>query len=281
MSPAAPRQANAQAPRTEAAPARPARLYVLGPSHFCERARWGLDHAGIGYEEERWTPGPHRWMARRLGLPSSATPVLLLGHGRIVQGSGAILDHAGTPGGDPELERRFVEHLGPLIRQLLYAAALNDPGSGVRDALLEGVSPGQARAGRLLWPATRLLLIAGLQARRGLVPSLLARTGEELAWFEGVLANRGPHLAGRGFGRADLTAASLLAPLAIPPECPVASLYAGVRLPPEVERAIDAWRSGPALTWTRAIYAAHRRPRLPGQATAPLRTGREEGGSHG
>ncbi len=131
--------------------------------------------------------------------------------GPALQGSDRILDFAGVPGG-PELEGRVQGRIGPLVRQIVYASALSDRGSGV---LFEGASPGQALAGRLMWPVTRRLIVAGMRARPALLPALTWRLDGELAWFAGVLAERGEGLVGEAFGRADLTAAGLLAPLAM------------------------------------------------------------------
>lgn len=149
---------------------------------------------------------------------------------------------------------------GLLVRQLIYSAVLDDPESGVRGALFEGVSLRQALAGRLMWPVTRRLMMVGMKARPALVPGLVEELGRELAWFAGVLEERGEHLVGGTFGRADLTAASMLAPLAVPPECPVADLYERVRLPESLDAQVHLWRREPALAWVARTYARHRRP---------------------
>src|SRR3712207_4210842 len=118
-------------------PDRP-RLIVLPPSHYCERARWGLDHSGILHTEERWAVGCHVPLARRLA-PATTLPILDTGR-EILQGSGSILDWARVEDGDAELEERFERRIGVLVRQYIYAATLSDPASGVRAALLDGVS---------------------------------------------------------------------------------------------------------------------------------------------
>ena len=74
-----------------------------------------------------------------------------------------------------------------------------------------------------------------------------------------ILGDRGDYLVGRTFGRADLTAASLWAPLAPPPAYPVALLYRRVVLPPAEQAVISDWRDRPSFAWVRDIYAHHRR----------------------
>jgi glutathione S-transferase len=89
------------------------RLYTLAPSHYCERARWALDRAGIGYEEVRLAPGPHVPRVRKLGVPGTSLPVLERPDEKPLQGSARILDWAGLPGGDAELEARLEERTAP------------------------------------------------------------------------------------------------------------------------------------------------------------------------
>ena len=45
----------------------PARLVTIPISHYCERARWALDRAGIVYREERHVQIVHRVASRRAG----------------------------------------------------------------------------------------------------------------------------------------------------------------------------------------------------------------------
>jgi glutathione S-transferase len=228
------------------------RLIVLAPSHYCERARWALEHAGLAYREERWAVGLHVRRAKRIA-PRSALPILVAGD-TVVQGSGAILDWTGLPGGLPDLERRFEERIGVLVRQFIYAAMLGDPASGVREALFDGLDPGEARLAGLLWPVTRRLMALGMNARPALVPRLQREVEGELDWFEGRLGDRA-YLDGDGFGRADITAASLLAPLARPAACP---LYRRVRWPEGPARTLTAWSARPSLRWAYAVYERHR-----------------------
>lgn len=140
------------------------------------------------------------------------------------------------------------------MRRYIYAAVLGDPRSGVRDVLLRGVSARQARLGLLARPVTRRLVIAGMDARAAQVPELERDLAAELDWFGGHLGGR-RHLVEDRLGRADITGASLLAPLAPPAACP---LYRRVALPPRVEAALARWSAQPALRWVARTYAEHR-----------------------
>lgn len=228
------------------------RLYVLAPSHFCERARWALDHAGIAFIEERWAVGTHALRARRIA-PGSSLPILDTGS-EVIQGSDAILDWCGIPDGDQDLERRFVNEIGPLVRRYRYAGLLNDPDSGVLDILLDGVDPAEATLARLAWPATRRMMVAGMSTQAEHLPDLDRRITEALAWFGVVLGER-RYVVGEQFGRSDLTAASLLSPLARPEACP---LYRRVRTSAAIEERLTEWSHTPALRWVDRVYADHR-----------------------
>lgn len=229
------------------------RLLVLPPSHYCERARWGLEHAGVAYEEERLAVGLHVPLTKKLS-PSSQLPILVAGDD-IVQGSGKILDWAGLTGGSPEIERRFEMRIGVLVRQFVYAATLSDPASGVRACLFDQVPAWQAVIGRVMWPVTRQIMVKAMRARSDLLPGLCDDMAKELDWFEAELASGHLDLTG-GFGRTEITAASLLAPLARPAELP---LYGRVTLPGPIEDIVAGWRERPGLRFVREVYALHRR----------------------
>lgn len=234
--------------------ARPLRLIVLPPSHYCERARWALDRTGVPYGEESWAVGLHVPLAKRLGAAGTVLPILDTG-AEIIQGSDRILDWTGLPGADPTLERRFESRIGPLVRQYIYANMLGDPRSGVQNLLLNGVPAWQAAFGRLAWPVTRRLMIQGMNARADLAPALERELAVELDWFDGVLDGRS-HLVGDRLGGADITAASLLAPLARPAEHPI---YRRGTMPAAVEDALTRWSARPSLRWVERTYAEHRR----------------------
>jgi glutathione S-transferase len=232
-----------------------ARLYILAPSHFCERARWRLDHAQIPYEEVRWAVGLHVPLAKRLA-PATSLPILDTGSA-VIQGSGTILDWTGLAGGDPDVEQRFERRIGPLVRRYIYSATLHDLRSGIREVLFDGVPARQKALGTLIWPVTRRLMRAGMNTRPELVPSLERELEAELDWFEARLGSR-DHLVGDGLGRADITAASLLAPLARPEACP---LYRKPVLPSAVEATVRRWSERPSMRWVVQTYAEHRHGR--------------------
>jgi glutathione S-transferase len=228
-------------------------LVVLPPSHYCERARWALDHIGQDYRELRWAPGLHAVLAKRRGWASSSTPILNLHHS-VIQGSDKIMDWCAIGGADPELELRFEKRIARLVRQYLYAATLSAPASTVKSMVLDGVPVWQSVVGGVMWPNVRKRMIELMNARPELVASLEADLDAELTWFDGRVEGR-HYLVGDAFGRADITAASLLSPLARPSALPI---YQRLKLPIPVEAALSQWTQRPGLQWVLATYNRER-----------------------
>jgi glutathione S-transferase len=180
-------------------------------------------------------------------------PILVAGS-QIIQGSGHILDWAGLVNKDADVERRFVLKIGPLVRRYIYSATLSDPASNIREILLSGVPGVQGALGRLMWPITRRLMISAMDARPERLAELEVRLSAELDWFDALIKGR-QYLVGSTFGRTDITAASLLAPLARPEACP---LYRKGALPPRLEDTLMRWSERPSLRWVEQVYTQHR-----------------------
>lgn len=121
------------------------RLITIPISHYCEKARWALDRAGIAYREERHVQLVHRVAARRAG-GGSTVPVLVT-DGGVLGESQAILTWVDqrTPAGRQlfpaesrsaaradvdALCRRFDEQLGPTGRRLIYVHVLEGDSNG-------------------------------------------------------------------------------------------------------------------------------------------------------
>jgi glutathione S-transferase len=212
------------------------RLLTIPISHYCEKARWALDRAGIAYEEERHIQGVHQIVARRAG-GGTTVPVLLTGD-RVLTESAAILRYADDrmaperrlfPHDAAErrevetLGRELDEGLGPDARRLIYAVMFE-----AKPLMLhfnnQGVPRWEARALTALWPlATRYV-------SRHLGITAATRVEDERrvrATFDAIaerLADGRRHLCGDRFSAADLTFACLSSAVIAPPQY-------GVRLP--------------------------------------------------
>src|SRR5689334_24896004 len=67
-----------------------ARLVTIPISHFCEKARWALDRAGVQYAEERHLQLLHVVFSRRAG-GHGTVPVLVTEDGAVMADSSDIL----------------------------------------------------------------------------------------------------------------------------------------------------------------------------------------------
>jgi glutathione S-transferase len=242
-------------------------LYVFAISHYCEKARWALDHFGIDYALKNVMPGSNRKIAQKLGAKSGSLPFLQAGNG-VVAGSSAIIDWgearatgttASLAGADPQLVREFEKRLdavtGVHIRRYYYSdALLSDPAS-VRPIFSRDLPLFPKLAVTLGWSRIVPRMISGMDL--GVEQGAESREilSGELDWLDGLLRDGRAYLTGDGFTRADITAASLLAPLVQPPKHPS---YADLALPKDLATTIPAWRSRPILKWVQRVYAEHR-----------------------
>jgi glutathione S-transferase len=239
-------------------------LITIPFSHFCEKARWGLDRAGLSYSERGYAPVIHRMAVMRHG--SMTVPVLVDGR-RIVRGSSAILAHCDATGDAPdplypqdpairrdveELVARFDERLGPTTRLWLYAWAVEDRERLMRFTSL-GLAPGQQRRLQRMLPAVERVLRTVLHIGPDTWERCALATDEELAFVSERLSDGRPFLAGDSFTAADLTFAALAAPVLMP------SAYGGGAVPsptppPELADDIARWRDTPAGRHGTAMY---------------------------
>src|SRR6516165_7266581 len=77
------------------------KLYQFTFSHYCEKARWALDHKGIAYQPINLLPGSHLRTVRRL-TPDRGLPVLL-DDATVIQDSSAIITYLDTKFPSPTL----------------------------------------------------------------------------------------------------------------------------------------------------------------------------------
>lgn len=242
-------------------------LYVFAISHYCEKARWALDYLAIDYALEFTAPGLHGELATRLGAGSSSLPLLVVGQ-QPVQGSGQIIDWAlantrcdrSLGGGDGaqqaiEIERRLDDIIGIHVRRMYYSEALLEHPATVLPIFRANLPVDQQQFVSQAWELIVPAMVDGMDLgpEQGLVSRDILL--QELDWLDSLLADGRPYLVGDNFSRADLTAASLLAPLAQAPEHPS---YADLQVPPRVAADITLWQQRPVLQWVKRLYQQHR-----------------------
>jgi glutathione S-transferase len=247
------------------------RLITIPISHYCEKARWALDRAGLEYVEEPHVQGIHRLASRRAG--GAGTVPVLVTDGAVLWESEAILRYAdgyvdcsrrlfGEDDGEVlALCRELDAGLGPDGRRWIYAHMLDRKQDMLRTNN-QGVPAWEDRAlGRLWGPATRWV------ARElGIGPDTIRGDAVRVERaFDAIaerLADGRPYLFGERFTAADLTFACLAAPVLAPP------VY-GIVLPqPEqlhepLASEMRRFRAHPAGAFAMRLYDSRQAVRSP------------------
>ena len=259
----------AMRPHHDARAASAVTLITFPLSHFCEKARWALDHAGVPYRERGYAPAIHKLPALRRG---AGTVPVLVGE-QVLRESTDILRFADGarrhgvplfPAGDDarretdELIARLDDVLGPEARRWFYRWALAEP-----RRLRAWGSCGLPRSQRALTVALAAPIATLIAGRLDVLGPGGARAhervDEELDRISAKLSDGRPYLAGARFGAADLTFAALAGPALLPDG------YGGSRFiapppPAQLEPQIRAWRATPAGRHALRMYRDHRAP---------------------
>jgi glutathione S-transferase len=240
-------------------------LWHLKVSHYNEKARWALDHKRIPHVRRAVMPGSHRRVAKRLtgGL---TFPVLEL-DGRAIGDSTRIIEaleqrYPAAPlyPTDPlewqralELEEFFDEEFGPYSRRLALHHMLPDAG-----LLLGAFTPdlrGPRRlVARAIFPAVRRRVARDFGIDAAGVAEAFTKLHATGRRFQAEVLPSGYLVADR-LTVADLTLASLLAPLVAPEQFPYPQPQ---RNHPRLAPVRDALATYGLVDWTREMYARHR-----------------------
>jgi glutathione S-transferase len=244
-------------------------LVTIPISHFCEKARWALDRAGVDYAEKRHIQLVHLAAAKRAG-GGRTVPVLRTAEGVYAE-SAAILAYADehTPAerrlypGDPAdraevvaLERRFDTGLGPEGRRWLYDQVFTDA-RRYAPWNLTGVPGWQRRIFPFVLAPAKLVIRRYLKVNPPSVREAIVRVDKEFDAVAARLSDGRRYLVGDRFSAADLTFAALAAPLVAPP------VY-GTPLPQpadmhgEMRTAVLRWRAHPAGAFALRMFAEER-----------------------
>ena len=242
----------------------PTRTLVTIPiSHYCEKARWALDRAGLAFEERAHVQGVHRVAARRAG-GGVTVPVLVCEEG-VIGESAAILAYADRHApperrlapGDPALERELDEGLGPEGRLWMYHA-MHGQGALAARYITPTVPAWERRFFRLGFP----LVSRFIDRHLGVTDESAVRAGAAVeATFDAIaerLADGRPYLGGEPFSTTDLTFAALAAAVLVPPQYGV-PLPQPPELPPAMGAQVTAWRAHPAGAFALRMFAEERR----------------------
>jgi len=250
--------------------ARPERTLVTIPiSHFCEKARWALDRAGIEYTERRNIQIIHQLAAKR-ARGGKTVPVLTTPEGVFGQSRG-ILVYADLqlpepqrlyPGDDAlcgevlALEARFDSILGVEGRRWLYHEVFKDP-KPLTPFNLTGVPGWERRIFPFVLQPAKVYINRSLDIDEATVAQALRRVDKELDFVGELLSDGRRYLVGDRFTAADLAFAALSAPLTVPLQYGT-PLPQPEDLPERMAERVRAWRAHPAGQFALRMFAEHR-----------------------
>ncbi len=237
-------------------------LYQFPISHFCEKIRWALDFKNIAHTKKTLLPGLHSKKIK--SLTNQYSVPVLQHHNLYVHDSSKIIsyleehfsDNPLNPDDTETLQKALDwenfadESIGPQVRVLMYHYLLQEP---------KIVSKFFTKSGPFYGPLFVKLVFPKLEKamRRHMRINIESATqAKELLYrsLDKVLEGLGSsnYLVGENFSRADLSIASLLAPLAMP------SGYGLTKpeLPHELNKILETFES--RLTWMQKMYSMHR-----------------------
>lgn len=259
-------------------------LWQIDISHYSEKARWTLDCKSLQYERRAPPPGLHIAIAAWLTRGRAPTlPIMDLDGDRIA-GSTAIIEALERRFPEPALlpgdaaERRrvlelcrwFDRELGPFSRRLAFFELGREP-QRIAPLAAQAAPALAARMGPLMVPYTRAFTALRYGAASGrAAASARAKVLAALDHLEAELGGS-DYLVGSRFTAADITAACLFVPVALPPQASVE--VDGLPEPYERFRAALSQRRG--YRWVLEMFARHRRtPSADASGSRPAPAGR-------
>lgn len=243
------------------------RLYQFAISHYCEKIRWALDYKNLSYETTNLLPGQHIKTMQKLTKGAGASVPVLVHDGEVIQGSSDILDYLDktypekplTPMDEPgksgvlAWEKRLDDLAGPAVRCYSYHHFLQRPkivvplltaGTPFYNRIL--LSLAFSRVNEVMRKWMKINEKTAEESRKVL---------EELLTELAEIYSQQPFLVGDSFSRADLTAASLFAPLFQPEAYPV-PWPKPARIPKEIKGWLTTWQ--PQLQVLAKVYSDNR-----------------------
>jgi glutathione S-transferase len=238
-------------------------LYQFPISHYCEKVRWALDHKKLEYDVKNLLPGLHSLKTEKLAKRSSV-PVLV-DEAKVIQGSSDIITYLDeispqislTPK-DSELknevmewEKYLDEEIGVHLRRCCYHILLEHPNIVIPFFTDDGPWYGKYIL-PFMFPKLKIKMRALMNINEETTRTSRQQLGVAIDKLHLHLQNN-KFLVGDKFTRADLAAASLLAPLCMPEQY---DLNWPSTLPDQLQELIDEFQG--KIDWVDTIYSNYR-----------------------
>jgi glutathione S-transferase len=244
----------------------PPQLYVFAISHYCEKARWALEYLGIEHEINYLTPGLHAERMTSLGAGGTSLPVLV-NNGELVQGSSDIISWAESAPNNgrtlnydsspvtTDIISRIDDVIGVHVRRMYYSEALVEHPETVMPIFANYLGEEEAALLSEIWELVVVAMIQKMDLGTDQGRESRNIVMQQLDWFDKRLGDGRDYLLGDTFTRVDMSAASILAPLAITSDHPT---YANLQVPPRVAQDVIDWQSRPVSQFVARMYRRHR-----------------------
>ena len=238
-------------------------LYQFPISHYCDKARWALDHKGLDYDVVNLMPGEHLRRIKKLTRGAGHTVPLLCDGDETILGSAQILSHLDasyphtpclTPT-DPtqeaatrQWETLADEIIGPSVRRVLYWELFKDS-QLTREVMQEGLDLRRKLLLSMALPVLKRVMRKGMQIDAVHVER---STNALLEAFEKLCDHHtstgSDYLVGDTFTRADIAVSALLRPMLRGPDGEVPVKLLTEPLSTQLH----------ALRWILDVYEKHR-----------------------
>lgn len=205
-------------------------LYQFPLSHFCEKARWLLDHKELDYVAHNLIPGVHRAFTR-LKTGQNKLPILKDAERWIVGSTDIALhldeyypEHRLLPA-DESLRQHALQmdalanEMGRHVRRWVLAHALQ--GSDESVEILIGEKGYMRQFDKYTRPLIKKLVSTGYQLKSDKVDASKAELDAMIPKLNAqLIENKGGYLLGSRLGLADIAVCSMLAPILALPNTP-------------------------------------------------------------
>ncbi|MBF2014621.1 MAG: glutathione S-transferase [Rivularia sp. T60_A2020_040] len=243
---------------------KPFRLITIPVSHYCEKVRWTLDILKLPYIEEPHMPPFYRFATSKVG---GATVPVLVTEDKVFTDSTDILQYLDSISPNDaklypidsqqrqeveELEELFDEQLGTAIRSWAYFYIV-DNNKIIKEKWTQNVPNFEKLLFPVIYPPMRSLVRKKYDVNVESVGQYYQQINSIFEKVSGLLVDGRNYLIGDKISAADITFASLAAPILQPPQHPIKSSDSE-ELPAEMLSKIKKFRESIAGKFALKLY---------------------------